>query len=167
MDRKTVERNRRINMKSLFSKLTSLIPPDPHSHLSKVSHSQEEQIDRATAYINELSQNVAELKQTKERITRDKKAYVENSMSSILRPNIQLKESDSTLEVIIVSGMIRSFMLSQVIDILEDEGAEVVSANISTKGFNIFHIIHAQVKVCRIGVETSRIYQRLQQLIIT
>ncbi|KAL0285198.1 UNVERIFIED_CONTAM: Transcription factor [Sesamum angustifolium] len=56
-------------------------------------------------------------------------------------------------------------MLHQIISILEQEGAEVVNVNFSNIGDQIFHTIHAQVKVPRVGVDISGIRLRIQELI--
>ncbi|KAL2515740.1 basic helix-loop-helix (bHLH) DNA-binding superfamily protein [Forsythia ovata] len=64
MDRKTIERNRRIIMKDLCFKLTSLIPP-PHSKPAKEILSQFDQFDQAASYIKQLRERIEELKRRK------------------------------------------------------------------------------------------------------
>ncbi|KAK4735416.1 hypothetical protein R3W88_009677 [Solanum pinnatisectum] len=117
-DRKTQEKNRRINMKCLFSKLFALIPPH---HFSKV------------------------LKRRKD----------DTTSCSIKTPMVEVRELDSALEVILVSGYI----------IIEEEGAQAVSANYSTIDDMIFYMIRAQVKITRLGVDASRVNLRLQKVV--
>lgn len=108
-------------------------------------------------------------------------------------PVIQLREWDSGLEVSLISGVNKNFRLYEAISILHEEGAEVVSASFSTIGDKIFHTLHAQVgqliisvsnhslikiqsghlnrlmnfvqvRISRVGIETSRVWQRLHEL---
>ena len=60
-------------------------------------------------------------------------------------PFFELRDHGLCLEVILISGRGKNFMLSEVISILEEEGAEVVSASFSVIGDKIFHTLHAQV----------------------
>lgn len=60
-------------------------------------------------------------------------------------PLLELRDLGSSIEVMLISGLNRNFMLYEVISVLEQEGAEVVSASFSTVGDKIFHTVHAQV----------------------
>lgn len=61
-------------------------------------------------------------------------------------PVIEVRHLDSTLEVLLISGIhSKSFMFYEVISLLEEEGAEVLNANYSVVGDKIFHTIHSQV----------------------
>ncbi|PSR89590.1 Transcription factor bHLH36 like [Actinidia chinensis var. chinensis] len=167
LDRKTTERNRRIHMKELCFKLTSLIPH--HFKSSKDVVSQHDQLDQAVTYINQLTQRVDELKAKREiamtntctnNNTRDTRLFGTYEL-----PVVELKDLGSIFEVVLITGLEKNFMMHQVISVLEDEGADVVSASFYTLGAKVFHTFHAQVKVSRFGVDTSRVYQRLQELI--
>lgn len=173
LDRKTVERNRRIHMKGLCFKLTSLVPPH-HFQPSK-----QEQLDQVATYIKQLKERVDELKARKATAMGNNNNMISgtknnnnnrettSSMSEeyFKFPVVELRDLGSSLEVTLITGLMKNFMLCEVINVLQEEGAEVVSASISTMGDKVFHSLHAQVKVCRIGVETSRVYQRLQDLV--
>ncbi|KAG5618342.1 hypothetical protein H5410_018166 [Solanum commersonii] len=74
---------------------------------------------------------------------------------------VEVRELDSTLEVILVSGLQKNFTLQEVIIIIEQEGAQVVSANYST----IDDTIHAQVKIARLGIDASRVHLRKQKTV--
>ncbi|KAH7528482.1 transcription factor bHLH162 [Ziziphus jujuba] len=170
LDRKTVERNRRIHMKGLCFKLASLIPPH-HFKPSKDMLSQQDQLNVAACYIKQLSEKIEKMKLKKEAAIKAKEASNGNfnidaiNMIGIRLPVIELKDLGSSIEVILISGLKKNFMLYEVISVLEEEGAEVVSASFSTVGDKVFHSVHAQVKISRVGVETSRVWQRLQDLI--
>ncbi|KAF7123955.1 hypothetical protein RHSIM_Rhsim12G0163800 [Rhododendron simsii] len=176
LDRKTVERNRRMHMKDLCFKLTSLVPPR-HFQPSKDMLSQQEQLDQVATYVKQLKERVDELKARKaiamgnnNNITGTKNSNKEttssSSMSEYFRsPVVELRDLGSSLEVNLVTGLEKNFKLSEVIGILHDEGTEVVSAVFSTFGDRVFHTLHAQVRVSRVGVETSRVCQRLQELV--
>ncbi|KAF8037181.1 hypothetical protein BT93_B0172 [Corymbia citriodora subsp. variegata] len=182
-DRKTVERNRRIHMKGLCFKLASLVPSHHPKSTSKDMLSQQDQIDQAAAYIAQLKERVERLKAKKELVAarldvgRSRAAAGRGNGSAALDggafrrasalPVVNIRDWDSGLEVTLISGCgaSKSFMLYEVIGILEEEGAEVVSASISNIGDKVFHTLHAQVRLSRVGVETSRVSQRLHELV--
>lgn len=133
--------------------------------------SQQDQLDLASCYIKQLRERVDKLKGMKERAM---KSIKPNNINNIMDetndfcsnlPVVELRDLGSSIEVILISGLQRSFMLYEVISILEEEGAEVVSASFSTVGDKVFHSVHAQVKISRLGVETSRVCQRLHDLV--
>ncbi|XP_052520160.1 LOW QUALITY PROTEIN: uncharacterized protein LOC128071316 [Budorcas taxicolor] len=159
LDRKTVERNRnrRIHMKTLCLRLTSLIPRQ-HFKPSKDLLSLPDQLAQAGTYITQLKERVEELQRRKQEALSNIGAIgsTENSpMSSITYPLFELRDLGSRLEIVLVTGMKKKFMLYEVISILTEEGAEVVNASVSTIGAKVFHTLHAQVKVSRVGVDTS------------
>ncbi|KAI3439565.1 BHLH domain-containing protein [Psidium guajava] len=174
VERKTVEKNRRIRMKSLCSKLASLIPQH-HIATSKESLSQQDLLDQATTYIKQLKERIEGLKLTKEQaVPQSKGIDTSSSLTSpddqeaqqgLVIPVFELRDHSLGLEVILISGRRKNFMLYEVISILEEEGAEVVSASFSVIGDKIFHTLHAQVRLCRVGVETTRVRERLKELI--
>ncbi|KAL2492717.1 basic helix-loop-helix (bHLH) DNA-binding superfamily protein [Abeliophyllum distichum] len=168
MDRKTIERNRRILMKDLCFKLTSLIPPQ-HSKPAKELISQLDQLDQATSYIKQLRERMEELKRRKRLLavsTADEtNNSIPNSVIGLKLPILRFRDLGCTFEVVLISGHKKRFMLCQVISILEGGGTEVVTASLSNIGDNVFLTLDAQVKVCRIGVDTSGVFQRLQALI--
>lgn len=90
------------------------------------------------------------------------KMWEEGSLRIV--PVVEVKELGSSLEVVLISGLKKTFTLNQVISVLQEEGTQVASASISTVGNRVFHTLHAQVKITRVGVDTSSISQRLQEL---
>nr|QFU85211.1 bHLH10 [Diospyros kaki] len=180
LDRKVVERNRRIHMKGLCFKLSSLLPP--HHFKPTKDMSQLDLLDQAATYIKQLKERRDELEARREaaaaasgqqlRINKKKKKNVVSDdddgdggmMYGFRAPVVEFRELGSIIEAVLISGLKNKFMLCEVIRVLQDEGAEVVSASCCTKEDRVFHTLHAQVKVSRVGVETSRVYQRLQEL---
>lgn len=110
--------------------------------------SQLDQLDLAASYIKQLRERVEKLKGRKEQ------AMSSGSSSETINdkmkigtklPLIDLREFGSSIEVILITGLQKNFMLSEVLSILQEEGAEVVSASFSAVGDKVFHTIHAQV----------------------
>ncbi|KAE8124195.1 hypothetical protein FH972_019101 [Carpinus fangiana] len=168
LDRKMVERNRRIQMKGLCSRLSSLLPPPHHIKSSKDMLSQLDQLNLAASYIKQLRERGEELKGRKEqamRIGSSSDTINDKMKIGTKLPLIDLREFGSSIEVILITGLQKNFMLSEVLSILQEEGAEVVSASFSAVDDKVFHTIHAQVRISRLGVETSRARQRLQDLV--
>ncbi|CAN6578324.1 unnamed protein product [Malus baccata var. baccata] len=175
-DRKTVERNRRIQMKSLCFKLASLVPPQHFKTTnSKDTVSQQNQLDTAASYIKQLRERMENLKERKEKAMRSQLGSSNSDIGAIAAENavmkgsrlpvLELRDSGSSIEVMLISGLNKNFMFYEVIRVLEEQGAEVVSANFSTVGNKVFHVVHAQVKISRVGVDTSTVWQRLQDLL--
>ncbi|KAL2321851.1 hypothetical protein Fmac_026230 [Flemingia macrophylla] len=167
LDRKTIERNRRIHMKTLCFKLVSTIP-SKYLKPTKDMLSQQDQLDLAATYIKHLRERVEKLKGEKEQAmnmigSNQNKNRIFNIGSEL--PLLEIKDLGSSIEVMLISGLNKNFMLYEVISVLEEEGAEVVTATFSTVADKIFYTLHAQVKILRVGVETARVYQRLQELI--
>lgn len=123
---------------------------------------QQEQIDFAASYIKQLKERIDVLKIRKEEEEAKKNSKEINGQDKMMNnvgssssrstrtsllPLLDLKESDSSIEVIVISGLNKNFMLYEVISVLEEEGAEVVCASFSIVGDKIFHSLHAQVYI--------------------
>ncbi|QCD86639.1 Achaete-scute transcription factor-related [Vigna unguiculata] len=167
LDRKTIERNRRIHMKSLCHQLGSLIPPNLKPPKSKLMLGQQDQLDLAARYIKHMRERIEKLKRQKEQAmlnqSSDRKMLDKNVDTKLTI--LELRDLGSGIEVMLVSGLNKTFMLYEVISVLEEEGAEVVTASFSTVGDKLFYVVHAQVKISRVGVETTRVKDRLQEFI--
>ncbi|ESW27409.1 hypothetical protein PHAVU_003G199500 [Phaseolus vulgaris] len=167
LDRKTIERNRRIHMKGLCFKLVSIIPSKDLKP-TKDMLSQQDQLDLAATYIKHLRERLEKLKGEKEKaMNMMRTTQTNNGIFNIESqlPLLEIKELGSGIEVMLISGVNKNFMLYEVISVLEEEGVEVVTANFTTVANKIFYTVHAKVKISRVGVESTRIYQRLQELI--
>ncbi|KAL6010996.1 hypothetical protein ACLOJK_001440 [Asimina triloba] len=168
LERKTVERNRRMHMKSLCFKLASLVPP----HYTREALSQQDQLECAEAYIRLLKEKVDGLKQKRDLLAKGMNGTtvsrdIGGGMMGlgVRLPVIEVRDLGTSLEVVVISGLNKNFMLCDVISAIEEEGAGVVNANFSFVGDKIFHIIHSQVTCARVGFESERVYEKLKELV--
>ncbi|XP_057772712.1 transcription factor bHLH162-like [Salvia miltiorrhiza] len=171
IERKIIEKNRRIRMKGLCFKLVSLIP-DHIFKTAKEFSSHLDQLEQAAAYIKILRGRIEELERRK-REAMMKMATNSNGLKNAANmgeiselPILKIKDLGCDLEVLLISGLKKKFTLHQIITILEDGGAQVVSLNLATVGDKIFHTLLAKVKFPRVGVDTSRITTRMHELIL-
>ncbi|XP_051220271.1 transcription factor bHLH162 [Lolium perenne] len=184
VDRKEVERERRQHMKELCAQLVSLIPKEhcPSTDTLSLLGS----LDEATTYINKLKERVDELHQRRSfaqaeaRLrggacscvstlmncgTGSKLESVKAEKASVA-PVVEVRyHVDSSMEVFLICSTERSIKLHEVITILEEEGAEVVNANHSVAGHKIFYTIHSRAFSSRIGIDDSRVAERLRALV--
>ncbi|XWS22586.1 hypothetical protein CRYUN_Cryun29cG0049100 [Craigia yunnanensis] len=94
--RSSVERERRMCLKDLFSKLSSVLPPQP----TKMSTNGV--LEQATVYVNQLQNQVEELKKTKLQVEEECREMT--SRRSIIFPVINITDLNSTLEVNLITG---------------------------------------------------------------
>nr|GMD62980.1 transcription factor bHLH168-like [Ipomoea batatas] len=149
-DRHVKEKNRRQKMKGLYQQLAAVVSPE--NSLEKSSNL--DVLDHATNCIKQLENNVNELKAKKDSLQ--------------LPVEIAVKESErgETLEINIVCGPEnKKLKMHKIFQILEEGGAEVVSATNSTVGLNIYHTILCKAFSPRIGMDTIRIQERLKNFI--
>ena len=181
MERKEVEKNRRLHMKGLCLKLSSLVPAHHLRHYSSSSSSppssnkdaatQLDQLDSAAAYIKQLRGRIDDLKRRKQAALSGGTAGCSSSVSAgdykaqtTSLPVIEVRHHDGTLDVALVSEVGRPFRLHEVIAVLEQEGAEVVSASFSLVGDKIFYTVHSQALCPRIGLDARRVAHMLRGL---
>ncbi|XP_074563885.1 transcription factor bHLH167-like isoform X2 [Curcuma longa] len=161
VERKTVEKNRRTHMKKLCFKLSSIIPKE-HRSIHK-----QDNLEDATSYIKILRERIEILKQR--RLLQVSKTRSTDVAIGFGLPIVEVRCNDVNLEVLIVisssGGVSKRFLFHEVISVLEEEGAKVVNANFSVVGDKIFHIIHSQAVSSRIGLDASRVTQRLKELV--
>lgn len=180
MERKDVEKNRRLHMKGLCLKLSSLVPASHHHHNtsfnsssppssnSKDAATQLDQLDSAAAYIKQLKSRIDELRRRKQ-----SRAGNGGSSSSSgngkgngeMLPVVEVRQQENAaVDVALVSEAGKPFKLHEVIAVLEQEGAEVVSASFSAVADKIFYTIHSQALCPRIGLDAARVAHRLRAL---
>ncbi|KAI3456256.1 hypothetical protein Pfo_012919 [Paulownia fortunei] len=150
-DRKTIEKNRRNQMKALYSKLRSLVPHQAPKEVVSLP----DQLEGATNYIKKLQINLEKMKKKKNCLmgmSANSSARSCNSTTGGLNlPNIDVRVMGSALEVVLITGLNSQFMFSEVIRMLHEEGAEVVSASFSALDNTVFHTIH-----CKAGDQSSQ-----------
>ncbi|GMI91542.1 hypothetical protein like AT4G20970 [Hibiscus trionum] len=144
-DRKLMERNRRTQMKALFSKLNSLLP----HHNSRAPTSLPDQLHEAAKYIKKLQMDLERVKEKKDMLMRDGRWNNTRSRSNEPKsPEIQIHEmgSSSSLVIGLTTGTNSSrFIFNQTIRILQEEGAEIANASFSVVDDTVFHTIHLTV----------------------
>jgi hypothetical protein len=133
-----------------------------------------DQLDSAAAYIKQLKGRIDELKRRKQggagagcSASSGNKASTTTSAGTATAaslPVIEVRHQDATLDVALVSEAGKPFKLHEVIAVLEQEGAEVVSASFSVVGDKIFYTLHSQALCPRIGLEADRVTHRLRGL---
>lgn len=109
---------------------------------------QQDHVDQAINYIEELKERVEVLKRRRDEIAQGPGVDSKKSMpttNTIKTSMVQVRELGSTLEVILTSALQKKFTLQEVIKIIEEEGAQVVTVNYSTIGDIIYYTIHTEV----------------------
>ncbi|KAI3466680.1 hypothetical protein Pfo_023343 [Paulownia fortunei] len=168
-DRKTVEKNRRNQMKALYSKLSSLVPHQDPMEVVSIS----DQLEGAANYIKKLQVNLGEMKQKRNRLMGLYSANLSSSRFSsnsapgelIKLPNIDIHVSGSALEVVLMTGLNNQFMFTETIRMLQEEGAQVVSASYSVADHTTFHTIHSKIGERAVEYEAARISERLRKFV--
>ncbi|KAK7302798.1 hypothetical protein RJT34_13694 [Clitoria ternatea] len=162
IDRKIIERNRRNQMKALYRKLNSLMP---HQN-SKGAISLPDQLGEATNYIKKLQVNLEKLKEKKNMLIRIQRTNVTmnggNRSMGLKSPRIQIQQTGSALEIVLVTGLNSQFMFRETIRVLLEEGIDVVNASYKVVEDAVFHSIHCQVGESTKGA--ARIPERLKNL---
>ncbi|KAJ8545521.1 hypothetical protein K7X08_018104 [Anisodus acutangulus] len=163
-DRKTIEKNRRNQMKDLYMKLNSLV--HQHNQHSKEILSLPDQLEEAANYIKKLQIDLERKRQRKESLTAGE------NLSKIaeelpLLPHIEIHNVDLALQVVLLTGLDNQFMFNDIIRMLHEEGVQVINASYTVIGDTIFHSIHAKVEECATssGYGAARISERLRQLV--
>ncbi|WJZ96399.1 hypothetical protein VitviT2T_015089 [Vitis vinifera] len=163
-DRKTIERNRRNHMKSLYSKLNSLVP----HQTSREAITLPDQLDEAANYIKRLQEKLEKMKERKDNLMgfeRPNTSPNSGAMVGLKPPQIDIHEKGSALEVVLITGLDFQFMFNETIRVLHEEGAEIVNASFSVVDDTVFHTIHAQVEGPVLGHGAARISERLKKFV--
>ncbi|EMS45881.1 hypothetical protein TRIUR3_14870 [Triticum urartu] len=185
MEKKESEKERRQHMKRLCEKLSSLIPKEDNPHADTMT--QLGSLDVAASYIKKLKERVDELQRKK---TSAQAMATLRRVSDISMPTTTITTSsgagslegdkyldasptvvevrqpdDSSMEVRLICSTEKPIKLHEVITIHEEEGADIVNANHSVAGHKIFYTIHSRAFSIRIGIDVSRITERLRALV--
>ncbi|XVE51350.1 hypothetical protein DITRI_Ditri02bG0033300 [Diplodiscus trichospermus] len=160
-DRKLIERNRRNQMKALYSMLNSLVP----HHNSRESTSLPDQLDEAANYIKRLQTNLERMKERKESLMGVKTSTTSSASTGPKSPEIQIHEMGSSLVIALTTGSNSRFIFNETIRILHEEGAEIVNANFSVVEDTVFHTIHLTVGQTAADYRAARISERLMKFV--
>ncbi|TKY48875.1 Transcription factor bHLH36 [Spatholobus suberectus] len=163
VERKIVEKNRRNQMKNLYSELKSLLPTQNPKEAISVS----DQIDEAINYIKSLETKVKMAQEKKERLierkrTRSGCSGASEAQGSLKLPKIEIHETGTSLEVILTCGVDNQLILCQIIRILHEENVEVVAANSSMVGDSVLHVVHGEVQQSSFQFGATKVSERLK-----
>ncbi|KAI3732045.1 hypothetical protein L1987_63242 [Smallanthus sonchifolius] len=172
VDRRTIEKNRRIHMKDLYLKLHSLVPHDSSREMVSLP----DQLQEAANYIKKLQIKLEKMKEEKDNLTRmiknleidhDKKIKTSSLMVGQQRtPQIDVREIGSSLEAILVTGVDFQFLFSETIRVIHEEGFDVVNASFSIINDIVVHTIHAQIGESYASENgVSRIIEKLNNIV--
>lgn len=194
VERKEIERRRRQQMKSLCAKLASLIPKEHYSSKDAMTQlgSLDEAatyIKRLKERVEELRQKSASARllaagsgtrrggggggaSTSSAAMTTASGGAGSSEEAGRREDdmppavveVRQHNDGSSLDVVLISSAARPFKLHEVVTVLEEEGAETVNANFSVAGTKIFYTIHCKAFCPRIGIDVSRVSERLRAL---
>ncbi|XP_050287014.1 transcription factor bHLH162 isoform X2 [Quercus robur] len=164
-DRKTIERNRRNQMKDLYSQLYSLVPHQTSREVTSLP----DQLDEAANYIKRLQTKLERMKEKKNNlmgIHEKSNASTDCGMTMGFKPpQIEIHEVGSALEVVLITGLDFQFMFNETIRVLHEEGAEIVNASFTVVEDTVFHTIHSKVGDSALGYGAAGIYERLNKFV--
>ena len=185
LEKKESEKERRKRMKALCEKLASLIPRE-HCCCNADTMTQLGSLDAGASYIKKLKERIDELQhrrssiQALDTIRGDTSIPTPTTITIMssgagspeegkaweeLAPVLQVRQHNgSTMEVRLICCMERPIKLHEVITIHEEEGATIVNANHSIAGHKMVYTIHSQAFSSRIGIDVSRVSERLGAL---
>ncbi|KAF9670755.1 hypothetical protein SADUNF_Sadunf13G0101700 [Salix dunnii] len=165
-ERKLIEKNRRTQMKTLYSKLNSLLPDQNIKEPLPLP----DQIDEAISYIKSLEERLKRAKERKEGLTSSRKrsfacTHDPTPTATPKSPQLKIQELGPALEIVLTSPPDNHFLFCEIIRILNEEGVEVVSANVQVLEDSIFQVLHAQMKESDNGFGAAKVTERLNMLI--
>ncbi|KAG1330253.1 transcription factor bHLH162 [Cocos nucifera] len=152
-DRKTVEKNRRIQMKALCSKLESLLPNSPTSR-EGVTVPLPERLDEAVNYIKGLQGRLERMKERKRQLmgTKNTSRGMGSELGgAMMVPQIEVQDLGPSLRVVLISSPVDRVLFYEAIRVLEEERGAVLNANFSVVGDKAFHIIHCMVTILNVN----------------
>ncbi|KAF4356233.1 hypothetical protein G4B88_002845 [Cannabis sativa] len=172
-DRKITERNRRNQMKILYSNLNSLLPP--HNNNSQQQQQQTkrdssvsstslpDQLDEAAKYIKKLQISIERMKEKRNSLLIDHNHnhnhnydYDDHSNGNgngngnngdgddMKLPHIEIHEMGLAVEIVLITGLDFKSLFYQTIRILHEEGFDILNASFYVSQNTVFHTIHSQ-----------------------
>ncbi|KAK4259819.1 hypothetical protein QN277_006112 [Acacia crassicarpa] len=165
-DRKFIERNRRYQMKALYSKLKSLVPHQAPREAIPLPN----QLEEATNYIKKLQMKLERMKEKKGNII-----ATNNQRSNFIKYRNMINKSSKSatwleirevgtiaLQVVLRTELDSGFSFTDIIRLLHEEGADIVNANYTVVEDVVIHTIHCEVeeavKVAAMISERLRIF---------
>ncbi|KAK7312813.1 hypothetical protein VNO77_36964 [Canavalia gladiata] len=168
VERRLVEKNRRNQMKILYSKLNSLLP----NYNPKEALPLPEQVDEAINYIKILEAKVKmaqEKKESLQGIRKRSRACVSNTCfaatASPKSPQLEIHEIGSSLQVVLTCGVDNQFVFYEMLRMLHEENVDVRSVNSSLAGDSVFHVVHAEIPQSYLQFGATKVSERLRRFV--
>ncbi|KAG4201776.1 hypothetical protein ERO13_A05G299200v2 [Gossypium hirsutum] len=167
MNRNLIERERRSNMRHLFSRLFSLLPP-PTTRRSAIP----DRLEQATVYINQIRTRLEGLNQR--RLQLEEGNIGTSRRRTMMSPVINISEYShvSGMEINLSAESELNLSLNEIIRIIQEEGAEVLTLTYSNGSNRNILTIHCEAAITYIngisyinGIDRSRLLQRLRIVI--
>ncbi|KAL0703805.1 hypothetical protein Bca4012_070230 [Brassica carinata] len=148
-----------MRMKDLFCLLSSHVSPTRRLPVPQL-------IDQATSYMIQLKEKVTYLKEKKKTLLEGEVGCRSERSSSSLLPKLSIHSRGSIIEMnLIISVNMKRLTLHELLGIFEEEGAQVMSANLQNLNDRTAYTIIAQAIISRIGIDPSRIEKRVRDII--
>ncbi|XP_065876048.1 transcription factor bHLH167-like [Euphorbia lathyris] len=160
-ERNIRERDRRMHMRNLLSILSSLLSVQSKVSLNNL-------VDEATSHIKKMKMRIDQLELRRTKAKQEYNNHPCSSSDSSGLPFLRISSSDSTgVEVNLITGFTKNFKLHEVIEVLQEEGAQVTSCSSTLKSddHRFIYTIISQPMCSRIGIKTGKIAERLQDLV--
>ncbi|KAL0732607.1 hypothetical protein Bca4012_008816 [Brassica carinata] len=152
------EKERRTRMKDLFCLLSSHVSP------TRRQLPVPQLIDEATSYMIKMKENVKYMKEKKKTLLGEVRKR--SGGSSSLLPKLSIHSRDSIIEMnLIIDVSMKRLMLHELMRVFEEEGAQVMTASLQNLNDITAYTIIAQAVICRIGIDPSRIENRVRDII--
>ncbi|CAK9149492.1 unnamed protein product [Ilex paraguariensis] len=158
--RKIIEKNRRNNMKNLYSKLFSLLPNPASMEALPLP----DQIDETVNYIKSMQTMVEKSKEKKDNLLGSKRSHtcmISETKPSSKSPYIEIHEIGPALDEVLICGLDNHSVFYEIIRVLHEEGAEILYANFSVSGNSIIHIVREKIGESR----AATISERLKEIV--
>ncbi|KAL5560650.1 hypothetical protein UlMin_036861 [Ulmus minor] len=171
IERRIVEKNRRNQMKILYSNLFSLLP-NPNSKAAASVLTLPDQIDETINYIKSLETKLNKCKEKKKSLSGRKRSYnctnsstIDSINGSLKPPQIETHEMGSILEIVLITGLDNQFIFYEFIRILHEEGVDVVNTMFSVVQDSIFHVVHAELPDVTFAFGAAKITEKLKRFV--
>ncbi|XP_022994108.1 transcription factor bHLH162-like [Cucurbita maxima] len=165
-DQEIIERNRRDEMKALLSQLHSLVP---NQNSTEGETTLPDQLENATNYIKQLKENVEKLKEKREKLMGlGEKSTITSENKARVIVQVEAHLVGSSLEILLTTGSDYHLVLRQIIQLLQENGTEIVDINQSTVANRAFHKIIAQMAgegTTLEGAKGERICERVKKFV--
>ncbi|XP_022948054.1 transcription factor bHLH162-like [Cucurbita moschata] len=160
-----MEKNRRNQMKLLYSNLNSLLPPNQSTD-SPLTVS--DQIEEAIKYIKSLEMKLQKCKEKKERILARlnmSSALSDRASTNNNSPELRIKEMGSIVEVVFTRGFEDRSLFDELIGVFHEERAEIINLNYSVHEDMFLYSIHAQIEDVVYELGAKKLVERLNKLV--